>query len=185
MRESTRLRSSNSSRLHRAFAPIANSSVDPPRHCGIEPRCSGHNQLRSRSAMHARSASAHAIAITRGVRLPVGSSDDRNVRENRKSTGSKNCASTPYTGPWSRSSTRYRARVSLTLNSNRNSVAGLNGRAPLTYMRSPHSEHSMCSSPVVSVTRVTSWLHHHVSFLHNRFIIALPLSANRGLRPQT
>jgi len=137
------------------------------------------------STMHARSASAHAIAITRGVRLPVGSSDDRNVRENRKSTGSKNCASTPYTGPWSRSSTRYRARVSLTLNSNRNSVAGLNGRAPLTYMRSPHSEHSMCSSPVVSVTRVTSWLHHHVSFLHSRFIIALPLSANRGLRPQT
>ena len=32
----------------------------------------------------------------------------------------------------------------------------------------------MCSSPVVSVTRVTSWLHHHVIFFHSRFIIAVP-----------
>jgi hypothetical protein len=97
MRESTRLRSSNSSRLHRAFAPIANSSVDPPRHCGIEPRCSGHNQLRSRSAMHARSASAHAIAITRGVRLPVAARRGSGRESLRRGTRT----GTPLRGSWS------------------------------------------------------------------------------------
>jgi len=161
MRESRRLRSSNSSRLHRAFAPIAS------------PPCT---HVRPRPTQ----SPSRVVSGSRSGRLTIGTCGKTVNRPDRKI-----CASTPYTGPWSRSSTRYRARVSPTLNSNRNSVAGLNGRAPLTYMRSPHSEHSMCSSPVVSVTRVTSWLHHHVSFLHSRFIIALPLSANRGLRPQT
>src|SRR5204863_6921092 len=53
-----------------------------------------------------RSSSAHAMASARGVR--VGSSRGGNVRAAKNSSFFRNCASTPYVPPWSRSSQRHR-----------------------------------------------------------------------------